>query len=167
MLLNWNGSKGAIEMGEKKMWMAGAVLLVLAAAVLMSVPAMATERFIDNGDNTVLDTETGLTWTIDANMAGQKTWDEAVAYCESLGYGWRLPTLGEVESLLDMVAVEPPMLPAGHPFVNVQSAQYWSSTSYEQDGTSYTWYVDLVDPALSNYQDKDATCYVWPVRQDL
>ena len=154
-------------MGEKKKWMAGVVALILAAAVLMSAVATASERFIDNGDDTVLDTETGLTWTIDANMAGPLTWDEAVAYCDSLGNGWRLATLGEMESLLDMVALQPPMLPAGHPFVNVQSAQYWSSTIYEQDSTSYGWYVDMVDPALSNYQDKDATCYVWPVRQDL
>ena len=152
---------------KKAVMMAGFFAVILAMAAIVSGPVTASERFVDNGDGTVLDTETGLAWTQDANMAGQLSWDEAVTCCEGLGNGWRLPTLGELETLLDMVALEAPMLPAKHPFVNAQSAEYWTISTYEEDGTSYAWYVDIVDPALSDYQHKDVVYYVWPVREDL
>ena len=198
-------------MGEKKIGImtVGFIAVFLAVAVFMCGVATADDRFMDNGNATVLDTQTGLTWTIDGNRAGKKTWDEAVMYCESLGDGWRLPTLGEMEVLMDMVAAEPPMLPVGHPFVNVQAARYWTASTIYNTKTKgkiklkkdtsakvsiinkyvltkgieagsittpdgkilyyeeHAWYVDLADPALSNYQDKDATYYVWLVREDL
>ena len=60
-------------------------------------------RFTDNSiaatdDKTVTDNLTGLTWTKDGNISGQKNWQEALDYIVSLNSGnylghndWRLP----------------------------------------------------------------------------
>jgi hypothetical protein len=48
----------------------------------------------------VYDRATGLTWqqTIDANTY---TWSSALAYCTSLGSGWRTPSLTELQTIED------------------------------------------------------------------
>ncbi len=56
------------------------------------------ERFKDNGDETITDIDSGLTWTKNANM-GYMTWDEALNLVESMNHGsgkygckkWQLP----------------------------------------------------------------------------
>ncbi len=59
--------------------------------------------FVDNGDGTVSDLNTGLMWT--QNVGDKMTYAEAVAYAESFTYGgyddWRLPTIKELYSLID------------------------------------------------------------------
>jgi hypothetical protein len=78
----------------------------------------------------VRDMLTGLLWTRSADQAGLCTWDEALAAArEHRGGGlrWRLPSIRELESLVDAECHDP-ALPAGHPFEGPQEA-YWSSTS--------------------------------------
>jgi hypothetical protein len=62
----------------------------------------AQSGFVDNGNGTVTDTSTGLTWQ-QATAPGAYTWKEALAYCENLTLGdrsdWRLPTLKELRSI--------------------------------------------------------------------
>jgi hypothetical protein len=78
----------------------------------------------------VLDKETGLVWETSPDI-GTFTWSEAQQRCNTLDtggrMGWRLPTLQELETLVDP-SQSNPALPLGHPFSNVQSAYYWSST---------------------------------------
>jgi hypothetical protein len=61
-----------------------------ASARLVSTP----QRFIDNKDGTVTDTETRLMWQ-KKDDGKQRTWDEAQNYCKKLTLGgykdWRLP----------------------------------------------------------------------------
>ena len=69
------------------------------------------ERFIDNGDETVTDRETGLMWKKTDTMIDLKKWvnyQDAVDYARELkenkfaGYDdWRLPTKDEMQSLYD------------------------------------------------------------------
>ena len=128
----------------------------------------ASERFelvLDGG--AVLDKETGLVWAKDANIAGgTKTWLDAIIYCRNISIadrkGWRLPTVDELASLIDLTQSDP-ALPAGHPFINVQSNVYWSSSTNEGDNTS-AWVVVMSDGTASNYYDKAFNEYVWPVR---
>ena len=58
--------------------------------------------YTDNGDGTVTDTSTGLRWQ---QAGSNKTWEQALAYCEGLdisGYtDWRLPTIKELRGLVD------------------------------------------------------------------
>ena len=107
-------------------------------------------RFTDNGNGTATDNLTGLTWLKDANCTdavggiprdgGLLNWPSALAWCNSLAHGtcgltdnsapgdWRLPNINELKSLVDHSRHDPD-LPGGHPFRNVQSVWYWSSTS--------------------------------------
>jgi hypothetical protein len=97
----------------------------------------------DMTDDIVLDRETGLVWTRDANIEGT-TWDgldwgTAMFFARGSAFanrmGWRLPTIEELSSLVDPT-LSNPALPAGRPFIDVQVADgdyYWSSTTSEVD----------------------------------
>lgn len=67
-------------------------------------PAYGINDFADNGDGTVTDRATGLTWTQrDAGRA--MPWKDALAYCENLSQAgtndWRLPDIKELQSIAD------------------------------------------------------------------
>ncbi|KJU86294.1 protein containing DUF1566 [Candidatus Magnetobacterium bavaricum] len=138
-------------------------------AILAGV-AWPEPRFTDNGDGTVTDNPTGLMWTKDANLAGTLTWQGALNYVASMNTGggtygytdWRLPNINELESLVDRERYDP-SLPSGHPFTNVHSFFYWSSTTLVSS-TSSAWLVGMdfgtvFADTKSNYNN-----YVWPVR---
>ncbi len=134
--------------------------------------AWPNPRFTDNGNETVTDNLTGLMWSKNASPeaggTGVKTasWTEALTYCNTLMLGtyndWRLPNRFELESLLDMSQFNP-ALPSNHPFTDVNSGFYWSSTSNAEQTTS-AWNVDLYNGSVNNYNDKFYSHYVWPVR---
>lgn len=79
----------------------------------------AQPGYTDNGDGTVTDNVTGLTWQQSADLNGdgsinatdKLSYDDALAYAESLtlaGYDdWRLPTITELYSLIDFNGVDP------------------------------------------------------------
>lgn len=70
-------------------------------------------EFVDNGDGTITDNATGLTWMqVDSGhlKAGRKrngklNWKEALAWAEQLEYAgysdWRLPNVKELQSIVD------------------------------------------------------------------
>ena len=120
----------------------------------------------NESDDLVLDKETGLIWTRDANLDGTKNWRGAIDYCANLSLGgrkgWRLPTREELASLLDM-SQPGGNLPSGHPFNNVQSYFYWSSTEFEVANPDLAWALEMSD--FTVYTDgKLSPDYVWPVR---
>jgi hypothetical protein len=61
-------------------------------------------RFVLSGDNTVLDSQTGLMWAVKDN-GEDVDWESAKAYCENYSAGghddWRLPTLRELMTIYD------------------------------------------------------------------
>ncbi len=98
------------------------------------------ERFVDNGDGTVTDTCTGLTWQQET-APGEYTWAEALQYCEDLDLGeqtdWRLPNIRELHSIVDYGRYDS----AIDPVFGVQPTSWcWSSTSsvYEPN---HAWVV--------------------------
>lgn len=130
-------------------------------------------RFTDNGDGTVTDQLTGLVWLQDADRFGEVTWEQALEKAKFLAAGdhglddgsrpgdWRLPNIRELRSLLDYSQVDP-MIPAGHPFANVQSAIYWSSTTLASAPT-LAWMTTMgIGPAV--FDLKFNSCRMWPVR---
>ena len=118
-------------------------------------------RFKKNNNGHILDTETNLVWCKDQSQEAM-TWEEAKAYCESKGKGWRLPTIKEFQTILDYDR-STPVLPEA--FSSVVSTSYWSSTTYV-NYTDYAWYVDLDDGYVYN-DNKTNNNYVWPVRDKL
>jgi hypothetical protein len=131
-------------------------------------------RFIDVGDGTVKDTLTGLIWLKNANCFGLRLWNEALLDSNGLQDGlcgltdgssagdWRLPNVKELLSIVDRNQ-DSPALPFDHPFANVQSSYYWSSSTAAYD-TSFAWYVYIAD-GYSDFDDKSTIIsYVWPVR---
>jgi hypothetical protein len=99
----------------------------------------------------VLDRETGLVWERAPRgpgnpFAGRGVWVDAMNYCRGIvvGHrqGWRLPTVEELSTLLDVTGGtfdQTFNLPPGHPFMNVQPPPhpyYWSSTTSAQFQTA-------------------------------
>jgi hypothetical protein len=66
--------------------------------------AYGANEFVDNGDGTVSDLATGLTWAQNDSGTGM-IWEAALNYCESLDYAgtvdWRLPNVKELQSIVD------------------------------------------------------------------
>ena len=127
--------------------------------------AWPAPRFIGHGDGTVTDNLTGLMWTKNANLPnGTKTRQGALDYVKTLSTGghsdWCLPNRKELFSLIDRNKVDP-ALPKGHPFQNVQSECYWSSTT-DASRSDDAWIVHMWD-GLVRY-DQGYGYYVWPVR---
>jgi hypothetical protein len=114
----------------------------------------------------VLDRLTGLLWHRHANLTPQPVvWREALAAVvelnhESAEHAWRLPTINELEALVDCAA-HSPALPSGQPFVDVQDI-YWSSTTslFEPD---WAWALYLTKGATGVGQKRFAEFSVWAV----
>lgn len=161
--------------------------IILMAAVLAAwggwvTPAFAAARFVDEGDGTVEDTQTDLIWLKDANCFGLMNWSQALVAANTLAHGscgltdgsvrgnWRLPTLQELHSLLDFRFFGPALSNAAgtdkwkenDAFSRVESAVYWTSTTYA--GTPEGVYSVVLDVGHTFVDTKASTVRVWPVR---
>ena len=82
------------------------ILIIVICILLICTPAVAGDRFTDNGDDTVTDHKLGLMWSKTDNQ-GDIDWKQAnqwVKYTfgdtlEKRYDNWRLPTLAELQSL--------------------------------------------------------------------
>ncbi len=146
-------------------------------------------RFIDNGNQTITDQITGLTWTKDGNVMktrdpdfdtggdqdtagdGLVPWQRALDYIKKLnsenylGFSdWRLPNIIEMESLIHAGQLLTTVWLNTQGFSNVQDEFYWSSTSIIVDaGNSHlAWLVWPTGNIGSIFKDEWAV--VWPVR---
>lgn len=135
--------------------------------------AWPSPRFTDHGDGTVTDELTGLVWLRDADHFGELTWEQALAVVRTLDSGsaglsdgsvagdWRMPTLRELFSLIDYESAHP-ILPADHPFENVVSSIYWTSTSLASAPT-LAWMMTLgIGPTVFDLKINGNR--LWPVK---
>lgn len=133
----------------------------LVLPVEVAVPGAETKKEYQ----AVLDKETGLVWERSPDTT-VRNWNGACEYCyrKQVGgrYGWRLPTVEELASLVDTSVGSAPYIPSGHPFSNVQSSAYWSATTYV-GATSCAWNVYFNDGNVYP-PSKSGTNYVWCVR---
>ena len=114
----------------------------------------------------VLDKETGLVWERSPDSL-PSNWSAARAVCTAKTTGnrkgWRLPSIHELVSLVDPTVMPPgPTLPRGHPFPDVQSANYWSASTNAVD-PAFAWLVDFGDGFVNN-NIKTSTNHAWCVR---
>lgn len=118
-----------------------------------------------SGAQVVQDTSTGLTWQDNAQVKNtQMNYDDAMSYCSDLvldGYDdWRLPSIVELESLVDLKRYYPAIKKV---IKNVStSGSYWSSTSFTSD-SSEAWLIGFKS-GNSNYINKSVKLYVRCVR---
>ncbi|HKL21965.1 MAG TPA: DUF1566 domain-containing protein, partial [Tichowtungia sp.] len=102
-------------------------------------------RFVDNGDNTVTDTLTGLIWAkTPLNYGGsyQVEWSQAMFYMQSAtisGYNdWRMPNINELHSLFDYFGSGSLRRNDDGIFNMPYGGLFWSSTRLKKN-TSYLY----------------------------
>jgi hypothetical protein len=129
------------------------------------VSGKVQKRFVDNNDGTVTDLLTNVMWMKEPKTVAL-TWDEAVEYCRNLEIkgqtGWRLPTIAELEKLVDPKQ-QNPALPPGHPFSNVYThVGYWTKTRHKF-GPQYVYQMNIWY-GKSEHKKKSENSIVWPVK---
>ena len=111
---------------------------------------------VENGDGTVTDRRTGLTWQ-KIGPAKPLTWEEALRACESLKPSargaWRLPNIKELRSLSDDAKIRPSLDRKFFPEAKI--ANYWSSTT-QSNRPGRAWLVEF-ETGLVTYADKTET----------
>jgi hypothetical protein len=153
-------------------------------------PALAGERFIDNGDGTICDTQTKLMWEKKVEGYGclhclndEHTWTDAMSEWISevngwtsdpnsqAGLGdysdWRIPNIVELQTIVDLSA---PGCGSGPPCVDpvigpTVSGLYWSSTSIPASPPPpNVWTVTFFNGAVNDTDPKDSLRAVRAVR---
>lgn len=117
--------------------------------------------YMDNGDQTVTDQNSGLTW-MKSDDGTPRPWQDAVAYCDGLVFAglsdWRLPTRFELDSIVDYHR----SFPAINPAFSCQASFYWTINPYTGD-PAYAWGIYGNDGA-DHWLDKINRYYVRCVR---
>jgi len=137
---------------------AGLVLLVVATA-------SAADRFaVIMGGAAVQDNHTGLIWE-QTPGPDHVFWVNALTHCDARATGgrtgWRIPTKEELAGLVD-TSRHDPALSSGHPFSNVKSAIYWTSTPSAKDPV-LAWHVSFFSGEVAT-DGKHLNRRVWCVR---
>ena len=131
-------------------------------------------RFGDNGNGTVTDRLTGLTWAMDANLPGADTaWQQALDYVAAMNAGtypnfgytdWRLPNIKESQSLVDYGNYNPALV-LNHPFLDLPNGGHWSSTSWiPPENAEVAWAIGITNGGMSGGVKSGDGFHVWPVR---
>lgn len=144
--------------------------------------------FVDNGDGTITDLQTGLMWEKldDNNTGGIHDWDDTYTWgfafvtkidtLNSTSFAghddWRLPNRKELDSLANFGMVDPAIFEEFHgacapgcvatACACTKSDLYWTSTS-QLVGPFNAWYVNFFDGSSSGYTKTDVA-YVRAVR---
>lgn len=135
-----------------------------------------TLRFVDNGDGSVTDTTTKITWMKNAHCWDAMNWDNAVTQVAAFNNGsitchgftgeqkeWRLPTIDEFRKIVETFHPQhPPALPPGAPFTGVLLRSYWSSSPAPARVPS-AWSMNMGNGFVSN-NIKTSHYLVWLVK---
>jgi hypothetical protein len=102
----------------------------------------------------VLDSATGLTWQ--QNASGDSyAWSDATASCAGLGAGWRLPSLTELQTIVDDTTFNPAIDQTAFP--NTPGTYFWTSSAYGSDGAYYVFFD-------SGFTGIDGACVTFSAR---
>lgn len=131
-------------------------------------PPPPAPRFLPWHGDAVQDQLTGLLWSLSADLGpGPVPWPRALAIPHAANHrllagrtDWRLPTILELESLVDTTA-HTPALPPGHPFASPGDT-YWSSTNSAFD-PAWSMCLYLHKGAIGVAHKPTAACLAWIV----
>jgi hypothetical protein len=109
--------------------------------VRVPAPQCPATRWEAQAGGLIHDAIANQTWqqTLDANSYN---WSDAKTYCAGLGANWRLPSLTELETLIDVAKVSPAI--DGTIFPGTPSAAFWTSSAYA-GGANIAWAVSFYD----------------------
>jgi hypothetical protein len=124
--------------------------VAVAATSLFAATCDTAGRFTDNGDGTVTDSKTGLTWqrclegqtfsgSTCNSSATAKTWSQALALTAN---GFRVPNIKELQSIVDETTQSPAVSTACFPMTAGATIYVWSSSPYAADLTK-AWVIDF------------------------
>lgn len=132
----------------------------------------AQAEYLDNGDGTVSDLNTGLMWQQAIDFDALRTWVEAEPYADALvlaGYDdWRVPTTKELYSLMDFrgsSSANPPVPYIDTTYFDFEypdlasglrpiDVQFWSSDAYvgtTMNGNETAFGVNFADGRIKGY----------------
>jgi Protein of unknown function (DUF1566) len=121
-------------------------------------------RYTDNGDNTITDNLTNITWQKSTNP-DTLTWEQALIYAEGASTAgftdWRLPNHKELSSLTDVTRNAPSINTTF--FSTVKSNRYWSSTT-QKGQSANAWFTDFANNGITSYFAKTKAYNVILVR---
>jgi len=121
-----------------------------------------SNTYTDNGDGTVKDNKTGLIWQKKPS-ASKLTWEQALSYCiNNLGKDWRLPTIKELQSVVDYSSFSPSI--NNHFFSDAYPGEFWTSTT-NSNATHTAWSVNF-QFGNSNIDIKTNKLNIRPVRYE-
>ena len=106
-------------------------------------PTNPIHHFVNNGDGTTTDQDTGLIWQ-QGQIASQTNWEGALQYAKSLtlaGYSWRVPSIKELQSINDEALAQPSVNTTYFPGTTAQSS-YWSATTMYPGQTNQAYYFN-------------------------
>lgn len=116
----------------------------------VSGSSLPAAQFVDNGDDTIVDINTGLIWqkctnglsgsSCQTGTATQMNWASALTVCNGLslnGKTWRLPNINELKTIIDVTTSSPSTNTTFFPVT--QLGNYWTSSTYTT--TSAAWVV--------------------------
>lgn len=148
----------------------GPCQVTMSTTRFVSAKFQSKDRFIDNNDGTIYDTQGNLIWLKNANCFGYVfSLDQAKTYSNGLANGqcgltdgsnagdWHLPSIDELRIFGDTGLFTGDLNASG--FANVQGFEYYSSTSID----NYRYSVVRMDNGWI-YSGFSNDSYVWPVR---
>jgi len=145
----WDGTPGVMAPGN------------FVRCVRGNPQAYGANNFQDNGDSTVTDLATQLTWQ-KRDDGSTRDWEGALSYCENLslaGYDdWRLPDVKELQSIVDYQKVTFPAIDPIFAMTDPDS-WYWTSTTHG-DNKQYACYIAF-GKAYSKQSSTATTYYDW------
>lgn len=138
----------------RRVWTLALCGLVLSSGVLMA--AAPTGQY-EISDETVKDLRTGLVWQRRLDSV-PRTFEEAKAYCDQSrigsSKGWRLPTVAELQTIVDVRRSEPAADEKAFP--NLVTDKCWTSTRSSPDEDANVWAVSFSIGVMSEYKDTAA-----------
>jgi hypothetical protein len=128
-------------MRNPKRVLAGAMVFGIASILYSSLPGSGADQKIGERFSLVMngaavkDNQTGLIWEQEPDRE-HDVWSRSNERCaaKEIGgqKGWRGPSVEELKTLIDPDQRDP-ALPPGHPFSNIKSEIYWTSTPDPKD----------------------------------
>ena len=115
-------------------WIIGFFCLFVSSLAALGAQSDGRFTLVMNGA-AVKDNQTGLIWEQEPDRE-HDVWSRSNERCSSKEVGgekgWRGPSVEELKTLIDP-AQRDPALPPDHPFANIKSEIYWTSTPDPKD----------------------------------